>query len=186
MTLVNNASIRPTLYALIDCHPLILTVIFCFPFQSSAQIAYLSHVLSPDLYKVAGALFTHFLKPSTSVDLWKFYLSHVRLVCLIWPSLTRFNKSETDEPTTRLPHATAFVKSTSLPSTALVKTRTVVIYGTTTFNFWRLARSVWSSCSMCNTTQSSCFSAQIHGKNNKKWMLSVRHTTGLSKFLWKT
>lgn len=51
--------------------------------QSSAQIAYIQHVLSSDnanRHSVVAALFNRFLKTSPFVDLWKFYLAHVRCV----------------------------------------------------------------------------------------------------------
>ena len=52
------------------------------PLQSSAQIAYLGHFLSPGSFHIAESLFSRFLRPSPSVELWKFYLVYVRYV---WP-----------------------------------------------------------------------------------------------------
>ena len=52
--------------------------------QSSAQIAYINHVMesaSPTKYSYVEGLFKRFLKTSPFVDLWKYYLSYVRFVC---------------------------------------------------------------------------------------------------------
>ncbi|KAG8934999.1 mRNA 3'-end-processing protein rna14 [Tulasnella sp. 418] len=52
-----------------------------FPNNASAQIAYLTHFQSsPPLFPRAEALFSRFLRPSPSVELWKFYLTYVRRV----------------------------------------------------------------------------------------------------------
>ncbi|KAH8105429.1 hypothetical protein BXZ70DRAFT_920835 [Cristinia sonorae] len=52
-----------------------------FPNTSSAQIAYIQHVLnsqSQNKHSTVAGLFNRFLKTSPFVDLWKFYLAHVR------------------------------------------------------------------------------------------------------------
>ena len=46
----------------------------------SAQIAYLNHFLSLGLFQYAEELFKRFLRTSSSVDLWKFYLTYVRFI----------------------------------------------------------------------------------------------------------
>ncbi|KAF8520032.1 hypothetical protein BU17DRAFT_89425 [Hysterangium stoloniferum] len=46
--------------------------------KAEAQIAYLEHYLHPGLFPNAEALFNRFLRPSPSVQLWKFYLTYVR------------------------------------------------------------------------------------------------------------
>jgi hypothetical protein len=46
--------------------------------QPTAQIAYLSHFLTPTYFPKAEALFARFLRASPSVDLWKYYLIYVR------------------------------------------------------------------------------------------------------------
>ncbi|KAF8320076.1 Suf-domain-containing protein, partial [Clavulina sp. PMI_390] len=51
-----------------------------FPNQATAQITYLSHYLSRANFPKAEALFARFLRPSPSVDLWKFYLIYIRRV----------------------------------------------------------------------------------------------------------
>ncbi|KAG9027591.1 mRNA 3'-end-processing protein rna14 [Tulasnella sp. JGI-2019a] len=51
-----------------------------FPNTASIQIAYLNHFLAPALFQRAEALFARFLKPSPSVELWKFYLTYVRRI----------------------------------------------------------------------------------------------------------
>ncbi|KAI0922183.1 hypothetical protein AcW1_004043 [Taiwanofungus camphoratus] len=52
-----------------------------YPNTSSAQIAYLNHFLEdPSSFGFAEALFKRFLRTSSSVDLWKFYLTYVRRV----------------------------------------------------------------------------------------------------------
>ena len=57
-----------------------LKILIHLVWQSSAQIAYLSHFLTPPLFQQAEGLFSRFLRPSPSVDLWKFYLTYVRYV----------------------------------------------------------------------------------------------------------
>ncbi|KIJ33188.1 hypothetical protein M422DRAFT_183517 [Sphaerobolus stellatus SS14] len=49
-----------------------------YPNTAEAQIAYLEHYMHPGLFPTAEALFNRFLRPSPSVQLWKFYLSYVR------------------------------------------------------------------------------------------------------------
>ncbi|CCM04957.1 uncharacterized protein FIBRA_07154 [Fibroporia radiculosa] len=52
-----------------------------YPNTSSAQIAYLNHFLGdPETFGFAETLFKRFLRPSSSADLWKFYLTYVRRV----------------------------------------------------------------------------------------------------------
>ncbi|KAG8897016.1 mRNA 3'-end-processing protein rna14, partial [Tulasnella sp. 408] len=51
-----------------------------FPNTASLQIAYLNHFLTPPLFQRAEALFARFLRPSPSVELWKFYLTYVRRI----------------------------------------------------------------------------------------------------------
>jgi len=51
-----------------------------FPNTPSAQIAYLTHFLTPTNFPKAEALFSRFLRPSPSVELWTFYLIYVRRV----------------------------------------------------------------------------------------------------------
>ncbi|KIO34711.1 hypothetical protein M407DRAFT_63724 [Tulasnella calospora MUT 4182] len=51
-----------------------------FPNTASLQIAYLTHFLTPPLFQRAEALFARFLRPSPSVELWKFYLTYVRRI----------------------------------------------------------------------------------------------------------
>ena len=47
--------------------------------QSSAQIAYLNHYTAkPEEFGSAVALFKRYLTKSSSVDLWKYYLTFVR------------------------------------------------------------------------------------------------------------
>jgi cleavage stimulation factor subunit 3 len=46
--------------------------------KAEAQIAYLEHYLHPGLFPNAEALLNRFLRPSPSVQLWKFYLTYVR------------------------------------------------------------------------------------------------------------
>ncbi|KZV84585.1 hypothetical protein EXIGLDRAFT_624012 [Exidia glandulosa HHB12029] len=65
-----------------------------YPNTSSAQIAYLQHFLNPGLFQVAESLFSRFLRPSPSVDLWKFYLVYWQPTD---PSFRRFNT----DPSTR-------------------------------------------------------------------------------------
>ncbi|KAG8882441.1 mRNA 3'-end-processing protein rna14 [Tulasnella sp. 331] len=54
--------------------------LLAFPNTASIQIAYLNHFLAPALFQRAEALFARFLKPSPSVELWKFYLTYVRRI----------------------------------------------------------------------------------------------------------
>jgi cleavage stimulation factor subunit 3 len=49
-----------------------------YPNTSSTQIAYLNHFLIPGSFSFAEDLFKRFLKTSSSVELWKFYLTYVR------------------------------------------------------------------------------------------------------------
>ncbi|THH29552.1 hypothetical protein EUX98_g4628 [Antrodiella citrinella] len=52
-----------------------------FPNTSTAQIAYIEHVLAsqnPSKHATVAGLFNRFLKTSPFVELWKFYLAHVR------------------------------------------------------------------------------------------------------------
>ncbi|KZT01729.1 Suf-domain-containing protein [Laetiporus sulphureus 93-53] len=52
-----------------------------YPNTSSAQIAYLNHFLdNPETFGFAESLFKRFLRTSSSVDLWKVYLTYVRRV----------------------------------------------------------------------------------------------------------
>ncbi|PCH41737.1 hypothetical protein WOLCODRAFT_69750 [Wolfiporia cocos MD-104 SS10] len=52
-----------------------------YPNTSSVQIAYLNHFLeNPESFGFAEGLFKRFLRSSSSVDLWKFYLTYVRRV----------------------------------------------------------------------------------------------------------
>ncbi|KZT13241.1 Suf-domain-containing protein [Laetiporus sulphureus 93-53] len=52
-----------------------------YPNTSSVQIAYLNHFLdNPETFGFAESLFKRFLRTSSSVDLWKFYLTYVRRV----------------------------------------------------------------------------------------------------------
>jgi len=60
-----------------EAYELLLEV---YPNAPAAQIAYLQHFLSPGLFQVAEQLFSRFLRPSPSVELWKFYLVYVRCV----------------------------------------------------------------------------------------------------------
>ncbi|EJD42466.1 Suf-domain-containing protein [Auricularia subglabra TFB-10046 SS5] len=49
-----------------------------YPNTASIQIEYLRHFLNPGLFHIAESLFSRFLRPSPSVELWKFYLVYVR------------------------------------------------------------------------------------------------------------
>lgn len=52
--------------------------------KSTAQISYLNHFLiNQATFPFAEGLFARFLRTSVSVDLWKFYIIYVRLVCMI-------------------------------------------------------------------------------------------------------
>ena len=51
-----------------------------FVIKAVIQIAYLNHYLTPPLFQKAEALFARFLRPSPSVELWKFYLTYVRRI----------------------------------------------------------------------------------------------------------
>ncbi|GJJ07957.1 hypothetical protein Clacol_002164 [Clathrus columnatus] len=54
------------------------SLLSAYPNIADAQIAYLEHFMQPGLYPHAEALFNRFLRPSPSVQLWKFYLTYVR------------------------------------------------------------------------------------------------------------
>lgn len=54
------------------------SLLLAYPNIADAQIAYLEHFMQPGLYPHAEALFNRFLRPSPSVQLWKFYLTYVR------------------------------------------------------------------------------------------------------------
>lgn len=78
--------IKQTYEGLLESYPNTVRVPFvCVPsrrltlVQSSAQIAYLNHYTAkPEEFGSAVALFKRYLTKSSSVDLWKYYLTFVR------------------------------------------------------------------------------------------------------------
>jgi cleavage stimulation factor subunit 3 len=78
--------IRATYDALLKQYPntvgyfdFLRSFVYLTCFQSSAQIAYISHFLTnQNTFGEAEELFKKFLRTSPSVDLWKFYLTYVR------------------------------------------------------------------------------------------------------------
>lgn len=113
-----------------------------YPNTSSAQIAYLQHFLNPGLFQVAESLFSRFLRPSPSVDLWKFYLVYVRQVANI-------DFMSGNRPIHRLDASTrilARVKQSRRRTNSLwpisVRTRTAARSGRNTLTFWHLEKCV--------------------------------------------